>query len=238
MRLVLTALIPVMMACSAPASQAQSVDSVAPRTISVTGVGRAAAAPDLAVLTFGVQAQGQTAGAALNANAKQMNAVTQTLRARGIAGRDIQTSNFSLNPTYARDERGRTNTNKIVGYQTVNTLTVRVRDVDEVGETIDAVVSAGVNRFNGVRFAFQDPADLQDDARRNAVKNGKAIAALLAGEAGAKLGPVLTITAHSSNPTPRPMARMMVAEDAVSSTPIEAGESELSVSVNMVFELK
>ncbi|MGV6819415.1 MAG: SIMPL domain-containing protein [Parvularcula sp.] len=240
MRIALFAALPIMMACTVQPSDAQEPTAMQEfqRTLSVSGTGNAAAVPDLAILTFGVQAQGNTAGEALSANSAHMNKVVNTLKGMGIEPRDLQTSNFSLNPLYSRDARGRMDTNQIIGYRTTNTLTVRVRDTGKVGETIDKAVGAGANNFQGLSFGFQDSGALLEEARRKAVRNARAIADLMAEEAGVKIGTVLTMNENSYNPQPRPMARMMAMDAEAAPAPIEAGESELSVTVNIVYSLK
>jgi len=71
-----------------------------PATLSVTGTGIVSATPDMATVTSGVTTQGPTAGEALAANSKAMADLLAALTAAGIADKDVQTSNFSVNPNY------------------------------------------------------------------------------------------------------------------------------------------
>ena len=100
--------------------------------LTVSADGRSVRTPDLAVFTAGVTSQAKTAGAALSANAADMNRVVSALKKAGIADRDIQTSNLSLNPVYAPpvrqpDGQYEQGEQKIIGYNVNNTVTVRQR---------------------------------------------------------------------------------------------------------------
>ncbi|MEM6649344.1 MAG: SIMPL domain-containing protein [Pseudomonadota bacterium] len=226
------------LAFAALAGEAKADDHEAPRTLSVTGQGKATATPDLAMMNFAVVSQGNMAGEAITQNSAKMNKVRDALKALNIEARDMQTSGFYLNPRYERDERGRTNSNKIIGYEAGNTLSIRLRDVAMVGEAIDKAVAAGANSLNGLQFGFQNQDELLEQARRNAVRDARGLAELLAEEADVELGDVMSMSISSYYPQPR-MMRMesrMVAADAAP-TPIEAGESSLSVTVNMTYEL-
>lgn len=237
MRMLAFLLLPVMvMACSDADAQDQSAE--APRTLSVSGEGQAYGTPDLAMMQFGVVAEGKTAGEAMEANAEAMTAVRNRLRELGIAARDMQTSNFSLNPVYAPYNRNSSTSDerKIVGYSVNNSLSVRLRDIDKVGATIDAAVSAGANNLGGLQFGFQDQTELEEEAKRAAVREARKTAEIVADEAGVTLGRVMTLSVSGySRPRPVAMARM---EAADSVTPIEAGESSLSANVSVTFEIK
>ena len=119
----------------------------APRRIVVTGTGEIRARPDIAVISAGVVVQSETASAALAENSRAMNAVLQQLRTSGLAGEDVQTSQFSVTPLYERQppERETTAPPRIVGYQVANQVTARVRDIDRLGAVLDTLVSAGAD---------------------------------------------------------------------------------------------
>lgn len=226
------------MACGNADAQDSAPASNEPfRTISVSGEGEATATPDMAVMRFGVVAEGKTAGEAMEANASAMSSMRDKLRNLGIAARDMQTSNFSLNPVYTPYDRNKPEQRKIVGYTVNNTLTVRLRDIDKVGDTIDAAVTAGANNLGGLSFGFQDQTELEEEAKRDAVRQARETAELLADEAGVELGRVMTlsVSSYSRGPQPVAMARM---ESADAATPIEAGESAITASVSMTFEIK
>ncbi|MEM7671451.1 MAG: SIMPL domain-containing protein [Pseudomonadota bacterium] len=144
------------------------------RQISVTGEGAVSATPDLAILTFGVRSQAETASEAFSGSTKAMNDVLAALDAAAIEPRDRQTSQLRINPIYARRQNSFVDRSQIEGYEALSTLTVRLRDIDSAGSVIDAAVKAGANGLDSFRLGFDDPKALQDQARIEAVKDAMA----------------------------------------------------------------
>ncbi|MEO1659956.1 MAG: SIMPL domain-containing protein [Pseudomonadota bacterium] len=213
-------------------------NSIQPETtISLSAEGSVKREPDIAFLNAGVQTQGETAQAAMSANATAMNGVFEALEAANIEASDLQTSNFSLQPQYDYSNRPAGQPPRLTGYQASNQLTVRVRDLDSLGETMDALVGAGGNTFSGLRFALEDDRAAKNAARDIAMKEAIARAELYAAASGYELARVVTIS-ESSGYSPQPMAMMAQSRSAESSTPIASGEVGYSVSVNVTFELR
>ena len=221
--------------CAAPAATAADTQATA-RTITVTGEGRASAAPDMAVISIGVQSEAKTAAAALTQNSQAMTATIAQLKKLGVADKDVQTSGLSINPRY--DYEQNRSAPPIVGYTASNTVTVRLRDLTKAGGVIDQAVQSGANNLNGISFTFADPKPMMDEARKDAVSEAKARAKLLTDAAGVSLGQLVTIQdGYASQPSPQPMyaARAMKAESDV---PLEAGESSITATVTLVYEIK
>lgn len=208
-------------------------------TITVDGQGEATAAPDTAMINSGVTTQAATARDALDANSKAMQELIAALKDAGIEEKDIQTSNFSVNPNYvysdARDENGYSRPPKIDGYQVSNTVTVRVRDLDSLGAILDKSVTVGANTINGISFSVADPKDLLDQARTAAVKDARAKAELYAEAAGVKLGDIESISESQGFSGPQPQV-MYARAEAAPSVPVQSGELSFSVTVNMQWE--
>ncbi len=221
-------------ACSAPQAVAESAKT--PRTISVTGEGEALATPDMAVVTIGVQTDGTTAADALRANSAAMNATIDKLKSMDIEDRDIQTSNLSVNPRYDY-ERNRSQPD-LIGFRASNTVRVRLRDLENAGAVIDEAVSSGANSLGGISFTFAEPKPLYDAARRDAVADAMARAALIADAAGVSLGPILKIQDGYVS-APRGDTIMVTAQrsEASFAAPIETGESSIRANVTMVYEI-
>ncbi|MGB3501363.1 MAG: SIMPL domain-containing protein [Mesorhizobium sp.] len=230
--LILAAALPVMAQTSAIAAE-----PVQPRIV-VSGEGEASVAPDMAVLQLGVTQQAATAREALDASNKAMADIIALMKAEGVADRDLQTANFSVNPVYSYPKQDAPDqTPKIVGYQVSNTLTVRVRDLAKVGPVLDKSVTSGVNQGGSITFTNDDPAATVTQARTRAVKDAMAKAQTLAEAAGVSLGKIIEITEQTSTPQPMPMA--MKSRDAVqaSAVPVQGGENAYNVTVNVTFEL-
>ncbi|MCP5129794.1 MAG: SIMPL domain-containing protein [Pseudomonadales bacterium] len=210
--------------------------------IIVSGEGGAEVAPDMAVLQLTVSREAETARAALDANSAAMTEVLKALRDEGIAERDLQTSNFSIQPRYSYPSpkaQGEHKPPRIVGYTVRNGLSVRIRDLARLGAIMDKSVTLGVNEGGNIQFTNDDPTAVIEQARTRAVQDAVAKAKTLAAAAGVRLGNVLEISEQSYNPAPRPMMRaameMGVAADAV---PVAAGESRYQVTVNMSYAIE
>lgn len=205
------------------------------RRISVAGEGRVEAAPDMATITLGVTHEAKEAQEAMRATSDGVARVLERLGAMGIAARDLQTRQLSLNPVWSdRASSGGTG-RRITGFVASNTVLVRVRDLAALGGILDAVIADGANDFNGLRFGVQDPDPLLDEARRRAVADAMARAALLAEAAGVPLGPVRSIDDHGGG-QPMPMAEMAM-RASPGGVPVAAGELTLTATVSMVFEI-
>lgn len=211
-----------------------------PRII-VTGEGDATTAPDMAILTLSVLRQADTARAALDANSAAMGEVIAALKADGIDARDLQTSGFSINPRWfyppSPNDGSEPAQPRIVGYDVVNTLTVRVRDLSRLGAAIDKSVSLGVNQGGQIMFVNDNPAAVISQARAKAVEDAMARAATLAKAAGVEVGPVLEISEQSMAPRPLPILEAKMA-DAAAAPPIETGENAYRVTVTVTFGIK
>lgn len=213
-------------------------NSIQPETtLSISAEGSVNREPDIAYLNAGVQTQGETAQAAMTANAAAMNGVFDALAEANIDRKDMQTSNFSLQPQYDYSNRQNGQPPRLTGYQASNQLSVRVRDLDTLGETMDALVSAGGNTFNGLTFALEDDRAAKNAARDLAMKEAIARAELYAAATGYEVARVVTIS-ESGGFTPQPMAMMAEARSMDRSTPIATGEVGYSVTVNVTFELR
>lgn len=203
--------------------------------LTVSAEARTAARPDIALITAGVVTEAPTAEAALAANAQRMTAVIAAIRRAGVAERDIQTAQLSVNPqmVYAENVPPR-----VTGYQAANTVNVKVRNLANVGKTVDAVVAQGSNQLNGISFSLDDPDAALDGARTEALKRARARADLYAAAAGLKVHRIVAIAEGGAVDPPRPMPMMMARAAAMDSTPVAAGEVGLTANVTVTFELR
>jgi uncharacterized protein YggE len=217
------------------AAWADEPSIVVPHTLSVTGTGEVKAVPDRATLSTGVVTRAPTAAAALAANARAMNAAFDALKRAGIAEKNIQTSNFEVNPQYTADKPGAAQ--HIVGYQVSDTVSVIVDGLDKLGPTIDALVAAGSNQIEGPTFSIADPKPLLAAAREEAVKDAFDRAKAYAHAAGVTLGAISSISDSGGETTVEPMARSMAVMGGNAATPVAAGEQSLSAGVAITWEI-
>lgn len=201
--------------------------------ISVSGTGIVTGTPDTLTLTMGVSILRPTVQEAVEASAERAQQLIDALEAEGVAERDVQTANYSIWPQYDYQ-----NDQQILrGYQVDNTLSIKIRDLDRAGEIIDAATAAGGDaaRVNGLRFALEDNADMLVAAREAAWQDALSKAQQLADLAGVGLAAPIRIAENVSTPSvPIPYERALAA-DAAFTTPIEAGESQVTVTVSVTF---
>jgi len=211
---------------------AAATEATPQRQISVTGEARIQVPPSLAVITLGVTDQADEAVVAMRTVSKSMVAVIDQLHSAGIAPEDMQTQQISVNPNWSKaGSLSSGNERKIISFVASNTLQVRVRDLDELGEVLDQVLMAGANEFRGLQFGVDEPSEVQDQIRGLAVKDAVRKAEQLAEAAGLTLGPVMSITDQGGG-SGRPMAMEMARSSAV---PVQAGELSFSHNVSVVF---
>lgn len=154
----------------------------------VTGQGEAMAVPDIAELRLGVEARADTVAEAQTQASEAMDKVVVALKDNGVAEKDIQTQRFSIYPVTRwireKDEE------EIIGYQVTNIVVAKIREMDKVGDIIDAVAEAGgdLTRIQGISFSVDDPTPYYEEARAKAVKDAKDKALQLADLTDVKLG--------------------------------------------------
>ncbi|WP_225801605.1 SIMPL domain-containing protein [Streptomyces sp. NK15101] len=203
-------------------------------TVTVTGNGRASAAPDLAIVSVGVEATRPTAKEAMAAQTTAAEAVLDVLHEQGIADRDIRTDSLSLTPVYTQNKDG---DSKVTGYQAGQSFSVKVRDLDRTGQVIGAVNDAkkDAGRINGVVFDVADPSALRAKAREAAYQDAYDKAAQHARLSGHRLGRLVSLSeGESVRPGPGSAPGLPADEPTV---PLAPGEIEEQVTVSAVYEL-
>ena len=213
----------------AGATTTAGASGAATRTITVNGIGIVTSVPDQAQFSFGVSVTGQTANAALTANASRMNALIAAIKKQGIPDRDIQTAEISLSPN--------TNNNgtQILNFTASNSVTVITKAIAKAGAIVDAAVAAGANTISGPTLTPSDQLSLQRRALGAAIGDARARALAIAVAAHVRLGEVRTVTEVSSSPvtfSPAPKAGI-----AASSTPVEAGTVQTEEDVTVTFSI-
>lgn len=220
-------------------------NSIQPETtLSLNITGEVRREPDIAWITTGVQAEADTAEAAMADARQRMNGVFDALDSAGIERRHIQTSNFSLQPRYQSvednpDAQPRRTRRELIGYTVSNQVSAKVTDLASLGATLDSLVNAGGNTFSGIRFGLENDTEARDEARRTAMQEAVSRAELYAEAAGYSVGRIVTVNEYEQQGGPQPMMRTMAESDGGFSapTPISGGEVGFSVQLNITFEL-
>lgn len=220
------------------ASPGWADDAKPVRTMQITGHGEFHQAPDLATITTGVVTTAADAKSALAANTKAMASLFAELKSANVADKDVQTSNFSVQPQY---DYGKNNGQppKIIGYQVSNTVTVTLRKLDGVGDVLDKLVGSGSNLVSGVSFSIADPQAALDEARKSAMADALHKADVLAAAAGVKLGAIISLSEGSGNgPEPVVLMRAKAAPMGAAPVPMAEGEQIVSSDVNVAWALE
>jgi uncharacterized protein YggE len=211
------------------------------QTITVVGQGSARVAPDIAQITIGVETSANTVADATKENETAMKALLAALKAAGIPDKDIQTSNYSItvnrNPepkpvTVSGSSEASTPT-----YTVSNMVTVTIRDLDLVGDVIDAAVEAGANNIWGINFTLDKTDAALADARTKAVADAKARAEALAGLGGVKLGPVMSMSEVVGGGSV-PVAYDVAQRAMGGGTSISPGEVEITYQLQVVYYIE
>ncbi|MFD3534114.1 SIMPL domain-containing protein [Streptomyces sp. NPDC058664] len=226
---------PALAAASERTALRGAVRAEAPATVTVTGDGRAAAAPDLAILSVAVEATRRTAKEAMAAQKTAAETLLGVLGKQRIAERDIRTDSLSLAPVYTQNAAGES---KATGYQAGQSFSVKVRDIGRTGQVIGAVSDAtgDAGRINGVVFDVADPSALRVKAREAAYQDAYDKAAQHARLSGHRLGRLVSLSeGESVRPGPGAAAPGVSADEP--SVPLAPGEIEERVTVSAVFEL-
>lgn len=211
----------------------------------VSGNGTITVAPDLALLNIGVETRAPNVSDANSQASMSMDAVIEALKARGVKDDDIQTRGFSVYPRYdyVEEEKDgvRSSREVLVGYRVRNSATVKLRDLDTIGEVIDEVVVAGGDnvRISDINFTLEDPKPKMAELREMAVADAKSKAQHLAKLSDVTLGRLTYISEGAFGPSVRGFADRGYAESAALALApsISGGELTLSLGVQAGFAI-
>jgi hypothetical protein len=211
-------------------------------TVSVNGRGKVTIKPDLAVVALSVQTfKVPSAKTALADNAKKMNQVIGKLKELGIAEEDIKTTGYSITPIYEYiAERS-----QITGYSASQQLTVKVRQLDNLGNILEQATAAGANQIGGVDFTIEDLEKVKQQARIAALQDARTKAGSLAVASGVRLGKVVgfwensVVAPDASNAVYEKSAMAYgIGGGAVATPTVSAGQLEIIVDMSVTYKVK
>lgn len=217
-------------------------------TISVSGYGEAVAVPDIATFSFSVVSEKPTVAAAQAEATQKANATTDYLKSAGIDEKDIQTSDYSVSPMYDYVNRSCVGgycpggEQVLRGYQVRQTTTVKVRDTEKAGELLGGVGDKGATEVSGLNFTFDDPNQVEDEARQEAIADAKQKAQELARQLGVSLVRVVSFNESGGGyPVPyvygRGGAETSQAMDA-KAPDISVGQNKVVSNVSVTYEIR
>jgi uncharacterized protein YggE len=220
-----------------------------PATITVNGKGEVQATPDISKFTATIEETAKDQSAALAASSTKVNAIIDTLEKIGIADRDIKTEYTSVNPKYEYQKAEiqtmmypQPANQVITGYTSSHTLSVKVRNLDNVAAVQKAFADAKVQNVSGPDLSVDDPDALKLLARQNAIHDAHRQAEILAAQLEIKLGKIVSFNESGDNGGAYPMymsARSDVATKvATPEANIATGEQTITSNVSITYKIK
>jgi len=215
-------------------------DDVQKNVVSVVGKGELSIKPDIVYLSIGVDTTAATAQEAQKTNAAKIQKINTLLKGTWkIADKDIQSTQFYVQPNYSYSEK---EGQQVKGYNANHTLLVSYRDLSKVGELLDAASAAGANNIGNARFSVEDTSAFEAQVIEKAMANADAKAGAIAKAAKRSLGQVITVSQNDGNVTPvyfeQNLKMEMAAADAGASTSVQPGVVKVTTQLSVMYELK
>lgn len=226
-------------------------DSPIMNTITVTGEGRSAAAPDIARITYSVMETAATVADAQKAAEEKNAAALAAVEELSVEEKDVRTLSYNVYPQYeyqasacwggACPPQGAP---RITGYQVSQTIEVKVRELEKATEVLGKLGAIGVQNISGPEFALDDPEKVRQEAREEAIEKAREEAKVLAKQLGVSLGKVVSYMDQNQNPYPMygyggaAMDATKAVAPQVANPSLPAGESEYTANVTITYEIR
>ncbi|SRR5829696_1754141 len=208
-------------------------------TIFVSGSATAHTKTDKVIISLGVETTDKTAEKALLSNSNLMNKVMGALNQSGVQQNETSTSAFSIKPNYNYSKYG--DRGNLSGFTVSNSIQIESSSINNVSQWIDTAVQAGANTVNDVYFSVSEEKlqNIKNMLLKEAVANAKTKADIVAAASGLNIDGIKSITVGEIGipPVPGPLYSKSVSSDEASSTPILAGEQQVSTTVSIVYIL-
>ena len=223
-------------------------------TITLSGHGEVQAVPDIANVYFTIRKEGKTVKEAQEAVAEVEKKSLDFLKENKVEEKDIKTTNASFNPKYEYkydtrilmpcSEFGcppRPGTNVITGYEAYESITVKVRNTDEVGKIMQGFGTLGVSELSGPNFTIDNEDGLKAEARKKAIDDAKDKAKILSKDLGVRLGRIASFSESGNYPMPMfSKASLSYGGVVEESAPAEIpkGENTIISDVTITYEIR
>ncbi len=211
-------------------------------TLTVSGEGKIYVKPDLAVVEASVVAQNKDFRLVQSEADTKMANVINFLKESGIEDKDIKTIQYNLQPQYDYSwcrisEFPVYCPPKLVDYILTQTIQIKVRDFEKLGNIIGNLSAVGVNQISGINFTVEKADEYQNKVREEAIAKAQAKALNISKASGVKLGKIIAVNEGTA---PASIIRTMAKEELMAadvSAPIEAGSNEISVNISLTYEI-
>ncbi|MBI5071620.1 SIMPL domain-containing protein [Candidatus Falkowbacteria bacterium] len=206
-------------------------------TIAISGEGKVTAIPDIATIDVGLMTEKSDVKSAQLENTTKMNRLIANLKNLGVESKDIQTSYYNIYPQYDWPNGKQV----LRGYQVSQGVTVKIRNLDKIGDILAAAGEGGANQVSGLSFNIDDPEALRQEARVKALENAKTKAEALAKVAGVGLGKIVSFSEYASTPYSayKSMEALGLGGGGAAPSPtVEAGSMDIVIDVTVSYEIK
>lgn len=241
----------------------------ATNTIMVSGEGEAFAIPDVSIVRVTLHEEGKTFAVTQKKVTEKEAKILAFLKEKGIDKKDIKTDNYSINPKYEWQSTGRElsacaegqpcvmtampcagvecapGKNVQVGFDAYETLAVKVRNTDAVGEIIDGVGKLAPSEVSTPEYAVDNDDAVVEEARSKAIAQAKAKAEKLADELGVKLIRVVSYSDNGNNmPYMNYGSAMMTKESLADNTAaapmpeLPKGQNKYTSNISITYEIR
>jgi hypothetical protein len=221
-------------------------------TVTLSGHGEVTALPDVASVYFTISKEAKTVKEAQTVVAEIEKKSLDFLKQNNILEKDIKTVNASFSPKYEYKYSTKITmpctqygcppnpgNSVITGYIASESITVKVRNTDDVGKIMQGLGTLGVSDLNGPNFSIDNEDGLKADARKKAIDDAKEKAKVLAKDLGIRLGKITSFNESGNYPVPM-YSKTMMAEGSAndSRAEIPKGENTISSDISITYEIK
>ena len=208
-------------------------------TITVSDTGITYTKPDLAIVNFSVKNEAKTVDKALEENTEQMNLIIGAMKEQEIKDKDLKTTSFNIYPRYEYYKKTQIypqGERVLVGYEVIQSLQVKIRDMEKIGKIIEEATAAGANQVGNLQLTIDKQDEFKKQAREQAIKKAKVKAEELALQLGVSLVRITNFSESSVYP------RFYGLADAPGlgggeAPQIEIGENKIEVTVLITYEI-
>ncbi|XLQ20225.1 MAG: SIMPL domain-containing protein [Candidatus Moraniibacteriota bacterium] len=207
-------------------------------TIAVDGSSETFVKPDTASVSFSITKKAPTTDAAMNSVNERMDALVTELTTIGIAEEDIKTTNYSVRPEYSYNDGKQT----FEGYRVTQSITVVIRDLDNVSDVLATVNSAGVDNVSQLTFYVDDADEINEQLREEAINDAKANAKQLAKDLGVTLNEIVGYSQYDYNNNIEPMYRADMAyaeaDNGIAKANVPTGQNQFESNVTVIYKIQ
>ena len=206
-----------------------SITTTKSDTFNVSGEGSVTVKPDIALISAG-----NTVKEAQDQINTVSNNIAASIKKLGVEEKDIQTTNYTINPNYDFQS----NIQRITGYNASTNFLIKIRNIDLINQVIDAATTSGANQISSISFDVDEKAKAEDEARKKAVDAAKKKAESAARIAGFRLGKLVNYSENfGGGAFPIPLSRDLSISAGSPKTEIEPGSSEIKVNATLSYEI-